>query len=150
MPLNSLPYGDYAFASVRSLQKPPLERAGRDTTPAAANARLSGQINSLLCVSRFAHYIKVMGRDMVGSLLTPVEVERRLQAWLSAYTNTNLAAAPDTRALYPLVASRVTVHELPARPGAYGCVLHLQPHYQLDSISTVFRLVTTFVAPDTQ
>ncbi len=57
--------------------------AGEDPTPAIANRGLSAQINAMLCVSRFAHYIKIMGREMTGSSLTAAEIERRLQIWLS-------------------------------------------------------------------
>ncbi len=61
MPLNPLPYGDAAFASVRSLQASAAEAPGRDPTPIQANRRISAQINAMLCVSRFAHYVKVLG-----------------------------------------------------------------------------------------
>lgn len=142
MPLNTLPYGDAAFAAVHSLQTRAADAPGRDPTPATANRRLSAQINAMLCVSRFAHYIKIMGREMTGSSMTAEEVERRLQSWLSGYTNASLNAGPDSRARQPLVSSRIKVHELEGRPGAYGCVIHLQPHYQLDDVSAVFRLVT--------
>ncbi|HVJ51867.1 MAG TPA: type VI secretion system contractile sheath large subunit [Aliidongia sp.] len=147
MPLNTLPYGEAAFAAVHSLQTRPLEVPGRDPTPFAANARLSAQINAMLCVSRFAHYIKIMGREMTGAFMTADEVERRLQAWLSGYTNASSNAGPDSRARHPLVSSRVKVHELDGQPGSFGCVIQLQPHYQLDDVSATFRLVTGFTAP---
>lgn len=146
MPLNTLPYGEAAFASVHSLQAAPADAPGRDPTPATANARLSAQTNAMLCASRFAHYVKIMGREMAGSSLTAAEVERRLQDWLSGYTNASLNAGPDSRARQPLVSSRVKVHELEGRPGSYGCVIHLQPYHQLDDVSAVFRLVTGFSA----
>jgi type VI secretion system protein ImpD/type VI secretion system protein ImpC len=148
MPLNTLPYGDAAFAAVHSLQTRPTDPPGRDPTAATANRRLSAQINAMLCVSRFAHYVKIMGREMTGASITAEEVERRLQAWLSGYTNASLNAGPDSRARQPLVSSRIKVHELEGRPGSYGCVIHLQPHYQLDDVSAVFRLVTGLSAQD--
>lgn len=149
IPLNRLPHGNEAvFASVRSMHVPTLQEGGvRDAVAAGANARISAQINSVLCVSRFAHYLKVMGREMVGSLLTADEIERRLQKWLSEYTNGSMRAGPESRARHPLVASRITVREQPDRPGTFGCVIHLQPHYQLDDIEAAFRLVTELSAP---
>lgn len=146
MPLNALPYGEAAFASVHSLQSLPPDAAGRGPTPAAANARLSAQISTMLCVSRFAHTLKVMGRELTGSFQTAPEIERRLQRWLSDYTNANQNADPDARARHPLISSRVEVHELRERPGAFGCVIHLQPFYQLDDVSASIRLVTGFGA----
>ena len=117
MPLSALPYGEEAvFSAVRSLQAPGTY-IGRSAPAANANARLSAQLNSMLCVSRFAHYIKVLGREMVGSFKTANEIEARLQSWLTGYVNASLTAGPENRSRFPLVAGRVTVRELPGRPG---------------------------------
>jgi type VI secretion system protein ImpD/type VI secretion system protein ImpC len=142
MPLNTLPHGEAAFASVHSVQAlPPVPRF-----PAAADANrsTSGQISAMLCVSRFAHYIKMIGRDMTGAHYTAEDVERRLQRWLARYTNANDDTGGDSRARYPLRMGQVKVHDIEGRPGAFACVIHLQPHYQLDDISATFRLVTSF------
>jgi type VI secretion system protein ImpD/type VI secretion system protein ImpC len=102
----------------------------------------------MLCASRFAHYIKVIVRDMVGTLETPAKIEQRLQAWLNGYVNSAVSAGPETRARQPLVAGRVTISERPDRPGTYGCTIHLQPHFQLDDVGATFRLVTEVVSPE--
>jgi len=146
MPLNALPHGDASFASVHSLQARHADPAGRAPTAAGANTHLSAQINAMLCVSRFAHYIKIIGRELTGAFLTAGEIERRLQSWLAGYTNASQSPDPDSRARHPLVSSRVNVHELRDRPGSFGCVLQLQPFYQLDDVSATFRLVTGFAA----
>ncbi len=142
MPLSSVPYSEeLVFGAVRSLQVPQRHQ-GPTANAADANARLSTQINSILCASRFAHHLKMKGRHMVGSFKTASEIERFLQAWLTQFVNGNLAATGESRARFPLVAGRVTVNELPGRPGSFGCVVQLQPHYQLDDISAAFQLVT--------
>jgi type VI secretion system ImpC/EvpB family protein len=142
MPLSSVPYSEeLVFGAVRSLQVPQRHQ-GPNAAAADANARLSTQINSILCASRFAHHLKMKGRHMVGSFKTPGEIERFLQTWLTQYVNGNLSASGESRARFPLVAGKVTVNELPGRPGSFGCVVHLQPHYQLDDISAAFQLVT--------
>ncbi|HEY0418032.1 MAG TPA: type VI secretion system contractile sheath large subunit, partial [Acetobacteraceae bacterium] len=147
MPLTAIPYSDEAaFGAVRSLQMP-QQYAGPNAQAATANARLSAQINTLLCVSRFAHYVKMLGRNMVGAFRTEDEIERQLQAWLGRYVNSSLAAGAEARARYPLVAGRVMVKERPGRPGVFGCTIQLQPHFQLDDVSATFRLVTDIVAP---
>ena len=147
MPLCALPYGEEAvFSAVRSLQAP-ASFIGRNATAANANARLSAQLNSMLCVSRFAHYIKILGRDMVGSFKTANEMEIGLQKWLSTYVNANLEASPESRARFPLVSGHVTVRELSGRPGVFGCIMQLQPHFQLDNVATTFHLVTDIAAP---
>ena len=147
MPLNTLPHGEAAFASVHSLQATRPPAPGREATAAEASRRISAQISALLCVSRFAHYIKILGREMVGSLHTAADVEARLHRWLLDYVNGNPASRAETRARTPLVSGNVAVRELEGRPGSLGCIMHLQPHHQLDDVSTVFRLVTTFAKP---
>jgi type VI secretion system protein ImpD/type VI secretion system protein ImpC len=142
MPLNTLPHGEAAFAAVHSVQ--PVPAMPRFPAAADANRRISGQISAMLCVSRFAHYIKVIGRDMTGARYTAEDVERRLQRWLARYSNANDDTDADSRARYPLRMGQVKVHEVEGRPGSFGCVIHLQPHYQLDDISATFRLVTSF------
>ncbi|MBO0711455.1 MAG: type VI secretion system contractile sheath large subunit [Acetobacteraceae bacterium] len=147
IPLSAPPFGtEAAFSTVRSLQAP-AQFVGTDAAAARANARISSQTNSMLCVSRFAHYIKVIGRETVGSFRTAEEIEHVLQTWLAGYVNTSVNAGPDTRARYPLVSGRVSVRERPGRPGTFGCVIHLQPHFQLDDVSATFRLVTEMTAP---
>jgi type VI secretion system ImpC/EvpB family protein len=142
MPLNTLPYGDAAFASVHSLQSRQPSTPGREPTPYQANRRISAQISSMLCVSRFAHYIKIIGRELIGSHADPAEIERRLGKWLANYTNTSSSPTPDSRARHPLMSSAIQVYENPGKPGSYGCVIHLQPYYQIDDVWTTFRLVT--------
>jgi type VI secretion system ImpC/EvpB family protein len=147
MPLSALPYGEEAvFSAVKSLQAP-RRYMGPNAEAADANARLSAQLNSMLCVSRFAHYVKVMGREMVGSFQTAEEIERRLQNWLGNYVNASLSAGIESRSRYPLVGARATVREQPGRPGVFACTMLLQPHYQLDDVSATFRLVTEIAAP---
>lgn len=147
MPLNTLAHGGAAFASVHSLHATPPDAPGREPTAFLANRRLSAQISAMLCVSRFAHYVKIIGRELTGSLADAAAIERRLSAWLARYTNVNPGQSADGRARHPLVAASVQVREAPGRPGAYGCVIHLQPHHQLDDLSTTFRLVTGLGAP---
>lgn len=147
MPISALPYGEEAvFSAVRSLQSASAY-IGPNAAAANANARLSTQLNAMLCVSRFAHYIKIIGRDMVGSFRTAEEVETQLRSWLIQYVNSSPAAGPEMRARYPLVAAEVSVRERPGRPGVFGCVIQLQPHFQLDDVAASFRLVTDLAAP---
>ncbi|MBN8890241.1 MAG: type VI secretion protein [Rhodospirillales bacterium 70-18] len=147
MPLSAIPFSeDAVFGAVRSLQTP-AQYTGPTAAAANANARLSTQINTLLCVSRFAHYVKMLGRGMVGSFRTGDEIERQLQSWLSGFVNSNVTSGSDTRAKYPLIAGRVTVRERPGRPGVFGCVVQLQPYFQLDDVAASFRLTTDIVAP---
>lgn len=147
MPVCALPYArELVFGAVRSLQTP-ARHAGPAAAAADASARLSAQVNAMLCVSRFAHVLKVMGRDMTGAFASAEEVEVRLQSWLQDYVNPNMNASGELRARAPLAEGRVQVRERPGRPGAFGCTIHLKPHYQLDGVAAGFTLQTEFTAP---
>ena len=147
MPIGVLPFGpDLVFGASRSLQAP-ASYTGATAAAAEANARLSAQINSMLCVARFAHLLKVMGRDMIGSFRTADEIERQLNRWLQDYVNVDTNSTGDLRARFPLVEGNVEVRDLPGKPGVFGCTIHLRPHYQLDDVSTAFHLVTELAAP---
>ncbi|MDO9712943.1 type VI secretion system contractile sheath large subunit [Paracraurococcus lichenis] len=147
MPVCALPYArELVFGAVRSLQAP-ARHGGPAAAAADANARLSVQVNAMLCASRFAHVLKVMGREMTGAFATAEEIEARLQSWLQGYVNANMNAAGDLRARFPLTEGRVQVRERPGRPGAFGCIIHLKPHYQLDDVAASFTLQTEFTGP---
>jgi type VI secretion system protein ImpD/type VI secretion system protein ImpC len=136
--LDGLP--EACFGALPSLHKPPRF----SSAVAETNQRLSSQLNTLLCVSRFAHCVKFMGRDMIGSYKDPVEVETVLQKWLNQFIGGQAVASPETMARYPLQEARVEVRERSGRPGVYNCTVHLMPHHQLDEIGASFRLVTEF------
>ncbi len=148
MPVSALPFGGQALlGTARSLQTPTSKYVGANASAAAANAKLSAQFNTMICISRFAHYIKVMGRDMVGSFKTAEEIESQLQAWLMRFVNASTSPGPETMARFPLRNASVKIIETPAKPGVFGCVIQLQPHFQLDDINTSFRLMTELSAP---
>nr|WP_294501579.1 type VI secretion system contractile sheath large subunit [uncultured Rhodopila sp.] len=143
MPVGALPYGsEPLFEVTRSLFRPG-RYAGPNAAAAEANAMLSAQINSVLCASRFAHHLKIMARDMVGSVTTAEALERRLQDWLNQYVNPNLSAGAELLAKYPLAEGLVTVTDMPDRPGEYRTAIYLRPHYQLDDIRAVLALDMT-------
>lgn len=106
------------------------------------NAKLSAMIQYMLCVSRFGHYIKLIGRDKIGSFANPKDCERLLQNWLNQYTTSSEGASAELKARYPLASSRVEITEQPGRPGYFTCVIHLQPHFQLDQLVSSIRLIT--------
>jgi type VI secretion system protein ImpC len=129
---------DYAaFFSVQSAQKPKLY----DKEAANANARLSAQLPYILAVSRFAHYLKAMMRDKIGSFMSRVECERFLNQWITNYVTPDDNASASTAASHPLREASIEVSEVPGKPGAYRAVAFLKPHFQLDELSVSLRLV---------
>ncbi len=131
-----------AFYTTASVQRP----ARYDDPKATANARLSAMLQYILCVSRFAHYLKVMARDKIGSNVGAEDCERYLAEWLRGYTTASDSGGPEERAKYPLREAKVMVRERPGAPGSYNCVIHLRPHFQLDRMFMSMRL-TTELAP---
>jgi type VI secretion system protein ImpD len=119
-----------------------------DRLATTVNARLSSMLQYILCVCRFAHYLKVIGRETLGSVKSAAEVEQRLQSWIGQFVNVNEHASLATMAQYPLREARIEVRELPGKPGAYYCTASLKPHFQLERVETSFRLVTELAAAD--
>jgi len=135
---------DYAaFFSVQSAQKPKVY----NTDAANANARLSTQRPYILAVSRFAHYLKAMMRDKIGSFMSRSQAERFLNDWIQTYTIGDDDAPATIKARNPLREARVEVVEVPGKPGAYRAVAFLRPHYQLDELSVSLRLVAELPPP---
>ncbi|MFC5316245.1 type VI secretion system contractile sheath large subunit, partial [Azospirillum rugosum] len=116
------------------------------TDAAGANARLSALLSAMLCVSRFAHYIKVLARDRVGSVSTPEQCQAWIEDWLRTYIMGNDDASVEMKARYPLRDGRVQVVEPPGRPGHFECIIHLQPHFQFEQAVASFRLTTRVAA----
>lgn len=112
----------------------------------SANTRLSSMLQYVLCVSRFAHYAKVMARDRVGAFTTAAELEKHLNDWLRNYMLGNPDAGIELKARHPLSGGSIEVRELPSRPGVMSCVMHLQPHFQFDHMVTGLRLRTEMQA----
>lgn len=112
------------------------------TDIATANAKLSAMIQYMMCVSRFGHYVKVIGRDKIGSFTGPEECQRIFQNWLNQYTTSSDSNSSELKARYPLSMSKVEVKEKPGSPGNYSCIMHLQPHFQLDQLVSSIKLVT--------
>jgi type VI secretion system protein ImpC len=135
---------DYAaFFSVQSAQKPKLY----DTDSANANARLSTQIPYIMAVSRFAHYLKAMMRDKIGSFMSRTDAEAFLNRWINKYVVPDDTASPAMKARCPLREARIDVAEVPGKPGAYRAVAFLRPHFQLDELTVSLRLVAELPAP---
>jgi type VI secretion system protein ImpC len=129
---------DYAaFFGAQSCQK----AKKYDQDAANANARLSTQLQYIMAVSRFAHYIKAMMRDKIGSFMSRGECESFLNQWIMQYTVANDNVGQEIKAAHPLKEARIEVAEVPGKPGVYKAVAFLRPHFQLDELTVSLRLV---------
>jgi type VI secretion system protein ImpC len=126
-----------AFFGGQSTNKP--KRYNLDA--ANANASLSSKLPYILAASRFAHYIKVIMRDKVGSFQTRETVENYLNLWISDYVLLSPTATQGEKARFPLSEARIDVIDQPGKPGSYSAVVFLKPHFQMEELSTSIRLV---------
>lgn len=128
-----------AFLSAQSLQKP----AEYDDPDSSANAQLSARLPYLFAASRFAHYLKAIVRDKVGSFKSRDEMERWLQSWIMQYVDGDPENSSEAiKAQRPLAAAEVTVEEDESNPGYYEAMFYLRPHYQLEGLKASLRLVS--------
>jgi type VI secretion system protein ImpC len=118
-----------------------------DTDAANANARLSAQLQYIFAVSRFAHYLKSMMRDKIGSFMSRKNCEDFLNRWISNYVLLDDSAGQELKAQYPLREARIEVVEIAGKPGCYKAVAFLRPHFQLEELTVSLRLVAELPQP---
>jgi type VI secretion system protein ImpC len=140
MPLIHKKNSDFAaFIGAQSLQKP----AEFDNPDATANANLSARLPYLFAACRFAHYLKCIVRDKIGSFKERDEMQRWLNAWIMNYVDGDpVNSSEATKAKRPLAAAMVTVAEVEGNPGYYTSNFFLRPHYQLEGLTVSLRLVS--------
>ena len=135
---------DYAaFFGGQTANKP----KSYDTPQANANARISSILPYILAASRFAHYLKSIMRDKVGSFMSAEDVQAFLNQWIGNYVLGKDNAGQELKAKYPLREARVDVTEIPGKPGCYNAIVFLRPHFQLEELTTSIRLVAELPPP---
>lgn len=140
MPLVHKKNSDFAaFIGAQSLQKP----AEYDDPDATANANLAARLPYLFASCRFAHYLKCIVRDKVGSFKERDDMQKYLQRWIQQYVDGDPSnSTEETKARKPLAAAEVVVEEVEGNPGYYTSKFFLRPHYQLEGLTVSLRLVS--------
>jgi len=139
LPLSHYKKTDYAvFFGAQSLQQAKLY----DRIEATENAKISTRLPYLLATSRFAHYLKVMARDKVGSYQEAVDCEAWLNRWILNFVNGNASTKQNLKAKYPLADAKIEVKPVPGSPGAYHAIAWLRPWLQMEELTASLRLVT--------
>jgi type VI secretion system protein ImpC len=115
-------------------------------SPKAA-AEWPAKINTLLCVSRFAHYVKQMARNKIGTFMDRDECEKWLNDWINQYVIADPSVAGGAKARYPLAEANIEIRATSGKPHYYEAVISLRPHYQFDGLDTVLRVVAEFPGP---
>lgn len=140
MPLIHRKNSDFAaFIGAQSLHSP----AEYDDPDATANAALGARLPYLFASCRFAHYLKCIVRDKIGSFKERDEMQRWLQSWVMQYVDGDPAnSSESTKARKPLAAAEVVVEEVEGAPGYYTSKFFLRPHYQLEGLTVSLRMVS--------
>jgi type VI secretion system protein ImpC len=139
MPLSHYKNTDYAvFIGAQSLQKP----TAYDDPDATANANLSTRLPYLFATCRFAHYLKCMVRDKIGSFKERADMERWLNDWIKKFCIDGKTASETQKAQRPLADAQVEVEEVKGNPGYYSAKFYLRPHFQLEGLTVSLRLVS--------
>jgi len=140
MPLIHKKNSDFAaFIGAQSLQKP----AEFEDPDATANANLAARLPYLFATCRFAHYLKCIVRDKIGSFKEKDDMERWLNSWIKQYVDGDpTRSSEESKARKPLAAAEVVVEEIEGNPGFYSSKFYLRPHYQLEGLTVSLRLVS--------
>ena len=140
MPLIHKKNSDFAaFIGAQSLQKP----AEYEDPDATANANLAARFPYLFATCRFAHYLKCIVRDKIGSFKERDDMERWLNNWVKHYVDGDPSrSSEESKARKPLAAAEVIVEEVEGNPGYYSSKFFLRPHYQLEGLTVSLRLVS--------
>lgn len=112
-----------------------------DNDEATGNAALSSSLPYMLNVSRFAHYMKCIIRDCIGSNMTKNDIQQYLQNWISKYVTLNESNDDDIKIKYPLRGASVQVEEKVDAPGHYFAIVRIIPHLQLETVNLSMRMV---------
>jgi type VI secretion system protein ImpC len=141
-----------AFIGAQSVYSPKrkMDKVTGRTEEATASENLSARLPYMFAVSRFAHYLKCMVRDKIGSNMEKEQLERWLTNWLTLYIDGDpVNSSEETKARHPLAAGRVEITPNEENPGYYDAKFLLRPHYQLEGMDIGMSLVSRLPAPKT-
>lgn len=127
------------FFGAQSVQKPKVY----DRPNATANSAISARLPYIMATGRFAHYLKVMARDKIGSFMEATDMQAWLDRWIQNYVNTNESAGQEMKARFPLREAQVEVKEIPGKPGAYNAVCWMRPWLQFEQLTARMSMVAS-------
>ncbi len=131
-----------AFIGAQSLFKPRVFEGPQGVDATAAD-NLSARLPYMFATCRFAHYLKCMIRDSVGSFKEKRDLQMWLQGWINNYVDaTPEVSTEETKARKPLADAKVEIKENEENPGYYFAKFYLRPHFQLEGVDVGLSLVS--------
>ncbi|MET1415350.1 type VI secretion system contractile sheath large subunit [Roseibium sp. HPY-6] len=131
-----------AFLGAQSVFKP-RQFSGPDGKDATASDNLSARLPYMFATTRFAHYLKVMVRNKIGSTKESAQLQRWLNDWIMDYVDGDPDnSTEETKARKPLREAKVTIIDDEENPGYYRAQFFLRPHYQLEGMDIGMSLAS--------
>ena len=129
-----------AFIGAQSLQKP----QEYEDPAATANANLAARLPYLFATCRFAHYLKCMVRDKIGSSMTKDQLTAWLDTWLQNYIDGSPehVARMNTRPRIRWRKAGWNSRKTRTTRATTAAKFYLKPHYQLEGLTVSLRLVS--------
>lgn len=109
-------------------------------SPSAAPGEIvAAGLQNTLCAARFVHWVKIIGRSLLGSTADAADAQNVLTRFLGDYASFS-PESDEKGAQRPLKTSSVEVRPVPGAPGSLACNIRLQPHFQTDHVHMEFSL----------
>jgi type VI secretion system protein ImpC len=112
-----------------------------DRPAATENAQIMARLPYIMATSRFAHFLKVMARDWIGSQKETADLQKELDRWIHNYVTADPNASEEERAKFPLREAKIEVQPVPGQSGSYNAVAWLRPWLQMEELTTSLRMV---------
>lgn len=135
--------GHVGFDSANSLHWAGASVPAEADHAEAIGARLGAQLPYLFLISRIAHYLKVIQRDIVGAMRTEAELHSELDGWLRRYVSDVDQPAPELRARRPLRSAQLSVVDETGDGSSYRMHLQVVPHAKLMDTDVVLNVEGT-------
>ncbi|QEK39134.1 type VI secretion system contractile sheath large subunit [Candidatus Nesciobacter abundans] len=130
------------FFGSQSTQKP----KEYNLPEATSNALISSRLPYMLNVSRFAHYIKMIMREKIGSFASAEDIETYLNTWIAQYVFLSDTGSQGIKSRYPLREANIKIKTNESDPGSYSAIIYMKPHFQLEELTVSLRLVAKIPA----
>jgi type VI secretion system protein ImpD len=135
--LNELPQTGYA-----SFVTSPTVKQVAQTPDGVSAEQLACYVPYLLCVCRFAHFLKIIGRNKLGRYHNVKDCEYDLQTWLNSYVASNTDISTQMKLRFPLNAGSVKVILQKGSQEHYVCIMQLRPQVRTNQTSATIMLKT--------
>jgi len=110
---------------------------------ATANANLAARLPYIFASCRFAHYLKCMVRDWVGSNREGPQLQADLQSWILQYVDGSPdTSSEETKARKPLKEASIEILPDEENPGQYRGIFRFIPHYQFEGMDVSLSMVS--------